>query len=206
MSEETRRFVSRAGDKLQHALTAFSVDPKGLRCADLGCHIGGFTDCLLQAGAASVVAVDTGYGVLAWSLRQHAQVDVRERTNALHANPPENGVDLVVIDLGWTPQRHALPAAAQWLADGGRIITLVKPHYELDQEARKAHLVNGRLDDEKAAEMLADVEADLPTLNLHALGSTKSPIRGGKSSRGGKPGNCEFFLLLERSPEGPHAS
>ncbi|MFM8697247.1 MAG: SAM-dependent methyltransferase, partial [Phycisphaerales bacterium] len=78
-------FVSRAGAKLAHALEAFKVDVAGLRCADFGCNVGGFTDCLLKAGAARVTAIDTGYGALAWTLRNDPRVEVRERTNALHA-------------------------------------------------------------------------------------------------------------------------
>ena len=114
MSE--RRFVSRAGEKLEHALKTFDLSVAGLRCADFGCNVGGFTDCMLQRDAGHVLAIDTGYGVLAWKLRSDERVTVMERTNALHADPPAQGVDLVVIDLAWTPQRLALPAARPWLA------------------------------------------------------------------------------------------
>ena len=95
-----------------------------MRCADFGCNVGGFTDCLLQRGAAHVVAMDTGYGTLAWKLRQDARVTVRERENALHAAVPGEAerVDLVVIDMGWTPQRLCVPVAVMWLKPGGRII------------------------------------------------------------------------------------
>lgn len=194
MSEE---LVSRAGGKLQHALETFDLDVAGLRCADLGCNVGGFTDCLLRAGATSVIAVDTGYGILAWKLRQDPRVDVRERTNALHAEPPEGGVDLVVIDLGWTPQRHALPAARRWLAPGRRIVSLVKPHYELDEAGRRAHLTDGRIDDAIAQTMLQAVLDTLEPMQLRCLDTTVSPIRGGKSSRGKGRGNREFLLLAE---------
>jgi 23S rRNA (cytidine1920-2'-O)/16S rRNA (cytidine1409-2'-O)-methyltransferase len=112
-------FVSRGGLKLRHALGEFGIDPAGLTCADLGCSTGGFTDCLLRAGAARVYAVDTAYGELAWSVRTDPRVRVMERTNALHAEPPEGGVDLVVIDLGWTKQALAVPAALRWLKPGG---------------------------------------------------------------------------------------
>ena len=190
-------FVSRAGGKLQHAIDTFNIDVTAMRCADLGCNVGGFTDCLLRGGADSVIAVDTGYGILAWTLRQDPRVDVRERTNALHAEPPEGGVDLVVIDLGWTPQRHALPAARRWLSQGGRIISLVKPHYELDEAGRRAHLNDGRLDDAVAKEMLQAVLDTLGTMQLRSVGTTVSPIRGGKSSRGQGQGHREFLLLAE---------
>jgi 23S rRNA (cytidine1920-2'-O)/16S rRNA (cytidine1409-2'-O)-methyltransferase len=194
VSEE---LVSRAGGKLQHALETFDLNVAGLRCADLGCNVGGFTDCLLRAGATSVIAVDTGYGILAWKLRQDPRVDVQERTNAMHAEPPEGGVDLVAIDLGWTPQRHALPAARRWLAPGGRIVSLVKPHYELDEAGRRAHLTDGRIDDAIAQTMLQAVLDTLEPMHLRCVSTTVSPIRGGKSSRGKGRGNREFLLLAE---------
>src|SRR4051794_36941461 len=104
------RFVSRAGEKLDHALTAFALDVTGFTCADFGANAGGFTDCMLQRGAAKVYAVDTGYGALEWKLRRDPRVVVMERTNAMHATLPEE-VDLVTIDVAWTKQRHILPAA-----------------------------------------------------------------------------------------------
>src|SRR2546427_5676461 len=82
-----RDFVSRAGHKLEHALATFAIDVSGLVCADLGSNVGGFVDCLLQRGAAKVYAIDTGYGVLAWKLRQDSRVVVMERTNAMHVKP-----------------------------------------------------------------------------------------------------------------------
>src|SRR4051812_11330036 len=98
-------FISRAGQKLDHALTAFGVGVGGLVCADLGSNTGGFVDCLLQRGASRVYAVDTGYGVLDWKLRKDPRVVVMERTNAMHVRLPEP-VDLVTIDVAWTRQRH----------------------------------------------------------------------------------------------------
>ncbi|TFG88259.1 MAG: TlyA family RNA methyltransferase, partial [Gemmatimonadales bacterium] len=129
-------FVSRAGRKLAAALDAFGLDVAGAICADFGCNVGGFTDCLLRRRAARVYAVDTGYGALAWTLRTSDRVVVMERTNALHCPVPEP-VDLVTIDVGWTPQSRIVPAAMRWLkpAGGGRIVSLLKPHYELGREA-----------------------------------------------------------------------
>ncbi|MBT7170522.1 MAG: TlyA family RNA methyltransferase, partial [Phycisphaerales bacterium] len=117
MTDETNseiKYVSRAGKKLAGALDAMGVDPAGWVCADFGCNVGGFTDCLLQRGAAKVYAVDTGYGALAWTMRQHERVEVMERTNVLHCDVPE-AVDLVVIDVGWTPQVKVIPVAAKWV-------------------------------------------------------------------------------------------
>ena len=190
-------FVSRAGVKLSHALEAFGLDPGGLRCADFGCNIGGFTDCLLKRGAESVTALDTGYGVLDWTLRNDPRVDVRERTNVLHAEPPSTSVDLVVIDVGWTPQRRVLPVALQWLGGSGRIVTLVKPHYELDPERKRTHLIDGRLEDDVAAAVLQEVVDAAPSVGARVLDQVRSPIRGGKSSRKTGVGNAEFLLLLE---------
>ena len=190
-------FVSRAGIKLSHALDAFQLDPGGLHCADFGCNIGGFTDCLLKHGAASVIALDTGYGVLDWTLRNDPRVDVRERTNVLHADPPGDPVDLVVIDVGWTPQRRVLPIALQWLGEAGRIVTLVKPHYELDAERKRTHLVDGRLEDDIATAIVQEVVDAAPSVGVRVLDQVQSPIRGGKSSRKSGVGNAEFLLLLE---------
>lgn len=168
-----------------------------MTCADLGCNVGGFTDCLLRNGAASVIAIDTGYGVLAWRLRNDNRVDVRERTNALHAEPPPDGVDLVVVDLGWTPQRHALPAARNWVKPGGAIVSLVKPHYELTDSERRTHLRDGRLSDDLALDMVTRVQDGLESMNLRLVGTTISPIRGGKSSRRSGAGNREYLLHVE---------
>ena len=126
-------YVSRGGLKLEGALDDLELDPAGLRCLDLGASTGGFTDCLLQRGAAKVYAVDTGYGALAWTMRQHERVEVMERTNVLHCDVPE-AVDLVVIDVGWTPQVKVIPVAAKWVRPGGRIVSLLKPTFEYDKQ------------------------------------------------------------------------
>jgi 23S rRNA (cytidine1920-2'-O)/16S rRNA (cytidine1409-2'-O)-methyltransferase len=196
-ADAPQKFVSRAGAKLEHALEEFKLDVTGLRCADFGCNVGGFTDCLLQRGAKHVTAIDTGYGALAWKLRQDPRVETRERTNALHAEAPAGGVDLVVLDLAWTPQRLAIPAALKWLAPGGRIITLIKPHYELRDE-EKAWLDRGFLPHERVPGVVTRVEAEMPALGAKVLGSTQSPLVGGKTSKkAGVPGNIEWLTLLE---------
>jgi len=196
-ADAPQKFVSRAGAKLEHALEEFRLEVTGLRCADFGCNVGGFTDCLLQRGAKHVTAIDTGYGALAWKLRQDPRVETRERTNALHAEAPAGGVDLVVLDLAWTPQRLAIPAALKWLAPGGRIITLIKPHYELRDE-EKAWLDRGFLTHERVPGVVARVEAEMPALGAKVLGSTQSPLVGGKTSKkAGVPGNIEWLTLLE---------
>jgi 23S rRNA (cytidine1920-2'-O)/16S rRNA (cytidine1409-2'-O)-methyltransferase len=207
MTASESRFVSRGGLKLQHALDTFAIDPRGLMCADFGSNVGGFTDCLLQAGAARVYAVDTGYGNLAWKLRNDPRVVVMERTNALHAAPPQDRatgsalrtgapilMDLITIDLAWTPQKHAIPAAIRWLKPSGRIVTLIKPHYEL--AADEKHLLHGGVLAEPDAERIAQRTADqMPALGVKVLGLTKSPILGGASKKKSQ-GNAEWLALV----------
>lgn len=191
-SDPQPRYASRAGLKLHAALAAFGIDPAGLTCADLGCSTGGFTDCLLKHGAAHVYAVDTAYGELAWTLRQDPRVTVLERSNALHTEPLA-ACDLVTADLGWTPQRLAIPAAGRWLAQSltARIISLVKPHYEASDLARGGRH-KGTLDDAHAASVAEQTLQSLEALGYKALNQIPSPIRGSKG------GNLEFLALLSR--------
>ncbi len=194
-------FVSRGGLKLDHALREFELDVTGLICADFGCHAGGFTDCLLRHGAARVFAVDTGYGVLDYSLRTDPRVVVMERTNVLHAPPPAEAVNLVTIDLSWTRQRHAIPAALAWLEAPGRIVTLIKPHYELEDAEKAGCLEAGVLDEKEAASVLDRVLASFGDLKAEVLAVTPSPIGGAKSARrSGGPGNREYLVLTRRLP------
>jgi len=225
-SDEQREFVSRAGVKLAHALDEFDIDVTGFVCADFGCNVGGFTDCLLQRGATRVYAIDTGYGTLAYTLRTDERVVVMERTNALHAELPSpfgrgaggegratpdshsphpqplsrgergarapgpfDGCDLVVIDMAWTPQRLAVPAARKWLKPGGRIVTLIKPHYEVTAEEKRTRLVKGKLEPAYAEVVMRRVVDSLGGVE----GTTTSPVVGGKG------GNVEFLALV-RAP------
>lgn len=178
------RFASRGGDKLDAALDAFGVDPAGWVCADLGCNVGGFTDCLLSRGAGRVYAVDTGYGELAWTLRRDDRVVVMERTNALHVQLPEP-VRLIAIDVGWTRQHLILPAAQSLLTASGTIVTLIKPHYEAEQ----SDLRGGVLPEGHIASVLDTVGERLSEQNIHLSAMMPSPIRGQK-------GNREFLGLL----------
>ena len=189
--------MSRAGLKLEAALDGFELDVAGMRCADLGCHAGGFTDCLLQRGAAAVHAVDTGYGVLDYRLRSDPRVTVMERTNALHCEPPET-VDLVTIDVGWTKQRHVIPAALKWLGSDGLVITLVKPHYELDETQRKTMLHDGAISHADAGIVVEQTVAGFEGLGAIAIAVLISPLTGAKSARGGRAGNREFLILARR--------
>lgn len=170
-------FASRAGEKLQAALIAFDVDPTGLCCADLGCNVGGFTDCLLRNGASKVYAVDTGYGALAWKLRKDDRVVVMERSNALHTALPEP-VSLITIDVAWTRQHHIIPAAHRMLEPGGSIISLIKPHYE----AERSQLQKGVLPPEDVASTLSEVAQRLKQAGFVAVNTIRSPILGRKGN------------------------
>jgi 23S rRNA (cytidine1920-2'-O)/16S rRNA (cytidine1409-2'-O)-methyltransferase len=182
-------FVSRAGLKLEHALAAFNVSVAGCVCADLGSNTGGFVDCLLQRGAARVYAIDTGYGALDWKLRKDPRVVVMERTNAMHVTLPER-VAIVTIDVAWTRQQHILPAARQLLAEGaegaeGRVIALVKPHYEASRQMLK----RGILQPEHLETVLESVRQDIARAGFELLAQTPSPIKGSQ-------GNTESLVLL----------
>ena len=197
---EERPYVGRGALKLEHALDTFALDPRGLTSADFGCNVGGFTDLLLRRGAAKVFAVDTGYGALAWTLRNDPRVAVMERTNALHAEPPSEPIDLIAIDMGWTPQRLAIPAALRWLtpAPHGRIVTLIKPHYEVDKDEARALLAKGVLPDEVAERIAEQAAARAGEWGAKLLGLARSPIRGG-AGKGNKEGNLEWLALLGRA-------
>ncbi len=197
-------FASRGGLKLDAALAESGIDVTGMKCADLGSSTGGFVSCLLHRGASKVYAVDTGYGVLDYGLRQDERVVVMERSNALHVDPPvevvsAGGLDLVSIDLGWTKQDKALAAALKWLNPGGRIITLIKPHYE---QPRDTPTQRGKKQPKpepltleqshRITQQVLDAVAADPSLSLHVLGWCDSPIRGAKG------GNLEQLAWLER--------
>ena len=171
-------FVSRAGQKLEHALATFNLQLRGLVCADLGSNTGGFVDCMLQRGAAKIYAVDTGYGVLDYRLRKDPRVVVKERTNAMHVTLPEL-VAFISIDVAWTKQKHILPPARRLLAPGGEIVSLVKPHYE----AHAAMLRKGILMEQHLSEVLDGVRADIHAAGFEMLGLTDSPILGAKGNR-----------------------
>lgn len=193
-SDPDNPYVSRGGLKLRAALDAFELDVTDLACTDLGCSTGGFTDCLLQAGAASVVCVDTAYGVLDYTLRIDERVSVMERTNALHAEPIDGGVDLVVCDAGWTPQRLLIPAAIKWLRDdSSRIVTLIKPHYEVKGTPEEAELDGGVLPDDVAERVARRVAEQMEEWGATTLALAPSPISG---SKGKKRGNVEWLALV----------
>ncbi|MCH8146415.1 MAG: TlyA family RNA methyltransferase [Planctomycetes bacterium] len=182
----SKSYVSRGGDKLAAALEEFKLDVGGMVCADLGSHVGGFVDCLLQRGAAKIYSVDTSYGTLAWTLRKDDRVVVLERTNAMHVTLPEP-VDLVTIDVGWTPQARILPAAARLIKPEGRVVTLIKPHYE----ASKEMLLHGVLPDGQVAGVVESVKTAIARDGWSIEAEIESPLRG-------HGGNREFLMMLVR--------
>lgn len=180
-------FVSRAGQKLEFALQHFRIDVADLVCADLGCHSGGFTDCMLQRGAKKVYAVDTGYGVLEWKLRQDSKVEVMERTNALHVEFPEK-MDFISIDVGWTPQRLVVPHALSLLKDKGNIVSLLKTHYE----AEKDWMDRGTVKAEFVEATVEKVTNELAELGITIKDIVESPITGKRGA------NKEYLLWIQK--------
>ena len=180
-------YVSRAGEKLEHALSVFEFDLTGLICADFGSSTGGFVDCLLKHGAKKVYAVETGYGVLDWSLRTNENVVVMEKTNAMHVTFPEK-VDFISIDTSWTKLEKIIPNALANLSPNGHIIALIKPHYE----AQSKMLRKGKLLDDFVPEILEKTKDKIKTLGLEILGETESPILGEKRK------NREFLIFLKK--------
>ena len=139
--ERPPRYVSRGGEKLEHALQAFGVSPNGLRCLDVGASTGGFTDCLLQHGAAHVIALDVGYGQLHPRLRDDPRVTVLERVNARHLPELQYAPELVTCDVSFISLRTALPPALAAAAPGWWALPLVKPQFEAGREEAKRGVV-----------------------------------------------------------------
>lgn len=182
-------FVSRGGVKLRHALQAFHVDPRGRVCLDVGASTGGFTDCLLQAGARLVIAVDVGYGQLHARLRQDARVHVLERTNIRHLDAPQLPAvpDLATIDASFISLRLVLPCVRRLLAEPFDLIALVKPQFEVGKgQVGKRGVVRDAALHREVLERVAAAAADL---GCGLGGITVSPLRG-------PMGNREFLIHL----------
>ncbi|WP_199444222.1 TlyA family RNA methyltransferase [Umezawaea beigongshangensis] len=185
-------WASRGAHKLVGALEAFDgLVVRGRRCLDAGASTGGFTDVLLRSGAAQVVAADVGRGLLDWRLRTDERVVVKDRTNVRALTPQDVGgpVDLVVADLSFISLRIVLPALASCLADGGDLVPMVKPQFEVGKE----RLGSGGVvrDPALRAEAVLEVVAAAAELGLRLHGVTASPLPG-------PSGNVEFFVWLRR--------
>lgn len=189
------RYVSRGGLKLEKALRDFGIDPTGFVCSDSGASTGGFTDCLLQNGAAKVFAIDVGYGQLAWSVRTDPRVVCMERTNIRYVTPEQLGepLDLSVIDVSFISLRIVLPAIRALLKPTGQVVCLIKPQFEAGKEkvGKKGVVRDPKVHEEVLENFLKLArELELTVLNL-----TFSPVRGPE-------GNIEFLGHLSMRPEG----
>ncbi|MDA8125989.1 MAG: TlyA family RNA methyltransferase [Deltaproteobacteria bacterium] len=192
--DETIPYVSRGGLKLRGALDAFALDVAGLAALDVGASTGGFTDCLLQAGAAKVYAVDVGYGQLAWKLREDPRVVCIERTNIRHFDGAAltEAIDLAVIDASFISLTRVIPPVLGLIGAGALIVALVKPQFEAQKGEIGDHGVVR--DPEVHRRILAFLTAFCRELGLLVLGTCESPLTG-------PAGNREFFICLRKPPQ-----
>jgi len=195
------RYVSRGGLKLEKALEHWRIDLQGKTCLDVGASTGGFSDCMLQHGAAKVIAVDTGYGQMDFELRKDQRIRLLEKTNARYLQPGDIGepVDFIAMDVSFISATLVLPAVIRGVSAYGdpghdcsrQIVVLVKPQFEAGREAvGKGGIVR---DESAQLAAVARVEATLVELGCVRLESIESPILGGE-------GNREFLLHAEFSP------
>ncbi len=181
-------YVSRGGDKLEHALTTFQIEPAAQTCLDAGASTGGFTDCLLQHGARRVYAVDVGYGVLDFRLRQDERVTTIERTNVRDLAPLPEPCDLATVDVSFIGVEKVLPAICRSLRPEASLLVLVKPQFQgRRDEVNKKGVVK---DPQVHAAVIGRVVAWTVNHGLRLLGLTASPLLGPE-------GNREFFLHLK---------
>lgn len=197
------RFVSRGGEKLDAALETFAIDVSGFVCADVGASTGGFTDCLLQRGAAKVYAIDVGKGILHWKLRNDPRVVVMEQTNARYLEVLPEPVTLVTVDASFISLKILLPVVKTWLdasiasndaiqARPGGIIALIKPQFEAGRKdvARGDGVIR---DPQIHKQVLQDILDFARGERFHVRGLVKSPLLGPK-------GNAEFLVWLDKRP------
>jgi 23S rRNA (cytidine1920-2'-O)/16S rRNA (cytidine1409-2'-O)-methyltransferase len=187
-------YVSRGGVKLAHALDDFKIDPSGMRALDVGASTGGFTDVLLQRGAAGVIALDVGHGQLDWKLRNDPRVDVHEGVNARMLTPADvpHPVDLVVIDVSFISLGHILRALPPFMNDDAEVVALVKPQFEAGRDEVGKH---GLVTDPAVHDaVIARVTQQAEAAGFARLGMAPSAITGAT-------GNQEFFLRLRKGKE-----
>ncbi len=195
LTGQAEPYVSRAGGKLAAALDHFAVDPAGWRCLDVGASTGGFTDCLLQRGAAHVAAIDVGYGLLDLKVRNDPRVEVHERINAryLAADAFDRPFDLVVVDVSFISLNMVVPALLPHLVAGGLLLPLIKPQFEV---GRGGVGKGGLVRDEALRQSTIEQRAsDLAALGLDLAGTYDSPVAGAE-------GNREAFALLRKRHAG----
>ena len=190
----TLAYVSRGGLKLEKAVNHFELSLEGLICMDIGASTGGFTDCMLQNGAAKVFAVDVGYGQFAWKLRQDPRVVCMEKTNIRYVTPEDIGepLDFASVDVSFISLTKVLPAARELLTADGRMVCLIKPQFEAGREkVGKKGVVR---DPAVHIEVIEKVIGIADQLHFKVLGLDYSPIKGPE-------GNIEYLIYLEKRPE-----
>ena len=188
--DPTSRYVGRGGLKLEAALREFQIDVAGLMCLDVGASTGGFTDCLLQNGAGKVVAVDVGHNQIDWRLRNDPRVEVREGVNARYLKPEdfETNFDLAVMDVSFISATKVLPAIVPLLVQGGSIVTLIKPQFEVGRgEVGGGGIVR---DAAKRARVVEEVNDAARALGLAVVKVIESPVPGAE-------GNIEYLALYK---------
>ena len=188
--DPTSRYVGRGGLKLEAALREFQIDVAGWTCLDVGASTGGFTECLLQHGAAHVVAIDVGHNQIDWRLRNDARVEVREGVNARYLQPEdfETKFDLAVMDVSFISATKVIPAIVPLLREGGAIVTLIKPQFEVGRgEVGGGGVVR---DAAKRARVVEEVNDAARALGLEAVNVIESPLPGAE-------GNVEYLALYE---------
>ena len=191
IKSEENPYVSRGGLKLAGALKDFKLNVENVVAFDVGASTGGFTDCLLQAGARKVYALDVGYGQLAWKLREDKRVIVIERTNVRYYDGAEldEKIDLAVIDTSFISLKIVIPAVLKFLGDGARILALIKPQFEAQkEEVEKGGVVKDASVHER---VVREISEFCESLNLQMEGTCASPILG-------PAGNREFFILARQ--------
>lgn len=190
---EDHPYVSRGGMKLKGALETFGLCVRDLICLDVGASTGGFTDCLLQEGAAKVYAVDVGYGQLAWRLRQDTRVISIERTNIRYFDGRglDDPIDLAVMDTSFISLKLVVPAVLRLIKSDASLLALVKPQFEVGREAVEKRGVVRNPDLHR--QVMEEMKAFFDQMGLHVLGTAESPITG-------PAGNREFFIYAQRKP------
>ena len=190
--DPSTRYVGRGGLKLEAALREFQIDVAGLECLDVGASTGGFTDCLLQNGARKVFAIDVGHNQIDWRLRQDPRVEVREGVNARYLKPEDfpRPFALAVIDVSFISVTKVLPAIVPLMSEGARIVTLIKPQFEVG----KGEVGGGGVvrDAAKRARVVEEVNAAARDLGLDVVTVIESPITGAE-------GNVEYLSLYRCS-------
>jgi 23S rRNA (cytidine1920-2'-O)/16S rRNA (cytidine1409-2'-O)-methyltransferase len=195
--DPTSRYVGRGGLKLEAALQQFHIDARGAVCLDVGASTGGFTDCLLQNGAAKVFAIDVGHNQIDWRLRNDPRVEIHEGVNARYLQPTDfpTKFDLVVIDVSFISVAKILPSVVPLLKPGASLVVLIKPQFEVGRgEVGSGGIVR---DTEKRLKAVDDVNEFAATIGLERKGVIESPITGAE-------GNVEYLAHYSYHPASKH--